>query len=119
MRITHRLFRTIVDEVLASLPEEFRAALDRHGVAVVIHEDPPAEMIDEDGVGPFGAFYGPDYAALAPSLAPPEAPRIELYVRTFREACRTRAELEAEIEATILHEVGHYLGFDEEYLEDV
>lgn len=119
MRITHRQMRVIVDEILEDLPEEFRAAMRKHGVAVVIHDEAPADMLDADGAGPFGAFFGPDFVDCAPASAPPEAPRIELYLRTFEEACRNRSEFEAEVEATILHELGHYLGFDEDYLDDV
>ena len=119
MRITHRAFRAVVDEVLAALPDEYREAMRRHGVAVVVHEVPPEDLLDEEGAGPYGAFYGPAYADLGPGSSSPESPRIEIYLRTFQECCRDRAELEAEIEATVLHELGHFLGFDEDYLEDV
>jgi predicted Zn-dependent protease with MMP-like domain len=119
MRITHRAFRAIVDEVVGSLPGEFKEAMDRHAVAIVVRDDPPRDLLGDEGYGPFGAFFGPEYADLAPASAPPDAPRIELYLKTFQETCRSRPELEAEVEATILHELGHYLGFDEDYLEDV
>jgi predicted Zn-dependent protease with MMP-like domain len=41
---------------------------------------------------------------------------IVLYQRNLERAARDRRELVEEIRATLLHEVGHFLGLDEEEL---
>jgi predicted Zn-dependent protease with MMP-like domain len=39
-----------------------------------------------------------------------------LYQRNLERAASSRAELEEEIATTLVHEVGHFLGLDEEEL---
>ena len=41
---------------------------------------------------------------------------IVLYQRNLERAAGSRAELEAEIATTLVHEVGHFLGLDEDEL---
>lgn len=40
-------------------------------------------------------------------------PKIELYLSTFRDVA------DDEVRLTVFHEIGHFLGFDEDDLEDV
>ena len=42
--------------------------------------------------------------------------RIVIYRQPILRSCSTRREAEREIETTLLHEVGHYLGMDEDDL---
>ena len=41
---------------------------------------------------------------------------ITLFKGSHERVCSTRAELRQQIRKTVLHEIGHYFGFDDEYL---
>ena len=43
--------------------------------------------------------------------------KIALFQRPIEEICGSRAEVVEEVRKTLLHEVGHYLGMDEDYLD--
>ena len=42
--------------------------------------------------------------------------KITLFQRPIEKICGSRDEVVEEVRKTLLHEVGHYLGMDEEYL---
>lgn len=112
-------FDTLVEEALARIPEEFRAALDN--LAVVIEPWPdPQEMADMYG-DPDEVVYGlyrgislpdrgADYANALPDM-------IVLYQGPLEQDFPDRDALVYEIETTVAHEIAHYFGFGEETLE--
>jgi predicted Zn-dependent protease with MMP-like domain len=110
------LARRIVERCLDDLPDEVAAQARR--VAVVLrdvsrradHPDvPPGELL--------GLFSGLAYGEGEPRT-PDEMPRITLFLSTIWEQAGADPELfQDEVETTFLHELGHYLGWDEEDLE--
>jgi len=58
----------------------------------------------------------PERSATAPPLFPDE---ILIFREPLERCCRSAAELVEEIEITVVHEVAHYLGFDEDQLADL
>lgn len=104
-----------------ALPKQFRKSLDR--VAVLVQELPEEELREggDDVVAPdlLGLFdgvplpeTGEDGAVLRPN-------RIYLFQRNLERMAATRAELEEQIRVTLYHELGHYLGFEEEDMDDL
>lgn len=122
VRLASGPFRLAVEEAAARLPDEFRAHLDE--VAVTI-EDVPSEEILLDGDPPLdpdllGLFVGtplPDRSHLGPGGELPS--RILLFQRNLERIAPDEETLRQEITITLYHELGHYLGLDEEELSEI
>ena len=115
-RITEDSFAQIIEEAMAELPEVVRAAMknvdviveDLPNVALLIKSDPP---LSPSAVGLF------DPEPLAPSAGAGQPVRIFLYRKNLEVSCATQDEMVDEIGVTLLHEIGHYLGLDEDDLD--
>jgi predicted Zn-dependent protease with MMP-like domain len=109
-------------EVLAAgrrLPAAFRAHLDRVAVTV---EDLPSEAILRDTDPPLdpellGLFVGHALTESALDGAGELPPRILLFQRNLERFASDPQELRDEIAVTLYHELGHYLGLDEDDLD--
>ena len=114
-RITAKAVERIILETIRDLPEELRTALRTHGAPIEIHPIPPPDLEDA-----FGSFEGATFHELeSPLSTVPEPPRIELYLSSFRAMAEEVEDWEDEVRLTVLHEIGHYLGLEEEDLEEV
>jgi predicted Zn-dependent protease with MMP-like domain/Flp pilus assembly protein TadD len=111
-------FDAAVEQAFAELPEKVRAYLANVAVTV---EDLPS---DDDLLGStpplsptiLGIFRGP---ALGQGSADPWThlpSSIVLFQRNLERFARSRDELAEEIAVTLVHEVGHFLGLDEDEL---
>lgn len=101
----------IVRDCLARLPRAVRR--EAAHVPVVI-EDRPDDALVDDGVDPdvLGLFIGNPHSA-PDEPGPP--PCIMLYVdNILLESEEAGTTFEEEVRKTYLHELGHYLGFDED-----
>lgn len=120
MHLTDRAFRTLVDEALALVPEEFRPHLA--GVALVIEDWAPDGLLDDLGVPLDETLYGL-YSGRPLTEGTPESgelpPRITLYRGPLLEDCQDEGELRREIVTTVLHEIAHHFGIDEARLEEL
>lgn len=103
-----------IETTRLELPPALRRALE--GVAVVLEEFPSREQ-EADGVSSdqLGLFEGADAA----DSQNPQLARIVLWLGNLWEMCEAEeaAYLE-EVRITFLHELGHYIGFDESDLFD-
>lgn len=117
-RMSESEFDRIVQEALEGLPERFRYELE---VVRVVVEPVPAQAVadpqDPAGTPPdlLGLFVGPtrlDMEDDASSMTLP--PLIYLFQRNLERACQDEAELGEQVRITLYHEIGHFLGFDEE-----
>lgn len=110
-------FVEVAEETLERLSARIRQAV---GNVAIFVEDYPDAWIFETEVGDprvLGLFDGPeraqeagvDFVATGPA-------RIYLFRRNIERMCRSAEEVEEQVEITVLHEVGHYLGLDEEEL---
>jgi len=117
--LSHAAFDRVVEDALGSLPEQVHRYLSNVAITV---EDLPA---DDDLVGSdpplsptiLGIFRGApwgDKASMDPWSHFPSS--IVLYQKNLERFARSREELVEEIGVTLLHEVGHFLGLDEEEL---
>jgi predicted Zn-dependent protease with MMP-like domain len=115
-------FERVVEAALAELPEPVRRYLAN--VAVSVEELPEQEelLASDPPHSPtiLGIFRGSplgDKASMDPWSHFPSS--IALFQRNLERYARSREELVDEIRITLLHEVGHFLGLDEEQLRDL
>ncbi len=119
VRLSPAEAEAVLEEALTELPEPVRAWLAN---VVITLEDLPS---DEDLAGSdpplpptiLGLFRGSslgDKASMDPWSHFPSS--IAIYQRNLERAARDREELVEELRVTLLHEVGHFLGLDEEGL---
>jgi len=121
MHIGRREFEAAVERAIETIPEMFRAQLTN--ITIAVEERPSADLLEEVGLLPgeplFGVFIGvslPERSASEPPLYPDE---ILIFREPLMAACRSLDELEEEIAITVVHEVAHYLGIDEDRLEEL
>ncbi|HVP31591.1 MAG TPA: tetratricopeptide repeat protein [Myxococcota bacterium] len=107
--------RKIASETLDDLPRSIRRYVQ--DVPVLIEDFPSDEMISRENVSPqiLGIFIGTPRTQEAVTAQPEDVTRVILFRRNL--AKLRSEELEEEIMKTVKHEIGHYLGFDEEALE--
>ena len=112
-------FDRVLEDALAALPEPIRRYLAN--VAITVEEIPADDdlLAASPPLSPqsLGMFRGSPLG-MKGSMDPwshfPSS--IVLYERNLERATRTRDELVEEIRVTLIHEVGHFLGLDEDQL---
>jgi predicted Zn-dependent protease with MMP-like domain len=119
-------FIQLVEEVLDSLPMEFRERM--HNLAVLV-EDRPKPRRKPRGpagkIGPrprslvLGIFQGVPATQKSVFDLSTGPSRIVLYQKNVEAVCRNEAEIRHEVRQTVLHELGHYFGMNESQLKDV
>jgi predicted Zn-dependent protease with MMP-like domain/Flp pilus assembly protein TadD len=117
--LTPEAFDKAVEDALASLPESVRGYLSNVAITVEDHPGDDDLLASDPPLSPaiLGLFRGAPYgrkASMDPWSHFPSA--IVLYQRNLERFARSRAELIEQIGITLIHEVGHFLGLDEEEL---
>lgn len=110
----------VIARALARLPERYGKLAERVQIVIEPVPAPPADPLAPDEVAQpdlLGLFEGDTLHDLAEDSGPRLPPRITLFQRNLERAARGRAELEAEIETTLFHELGHFLGLDEDEVD--
>jgi predicted Zn-dependent protease with MMP-like domain len=112
-------FDQVLEDALAGIPEPIRRYLSN--VAVTVDEIPADDdlLATAPPLSPqsLGMFRGSSLGQKGTSDPWSQFPSsIVLYQRNLERAVRTREELVEEIGVTLVHEVGHFLGLDEDQL---
>ena len=121
MRIQKASFDSLVREiharVVGSLPPDLRAKAQL--VTVVTADRPsPRQLEDTGGTDDLlGLYEGLSLPERHPEDSGTLPDRITLFRINLADTCADKEELRSEIRLTLLHELGHYFGFDEDYLE--
>lgn len=110
-------FSKAVDEAIGNLPRSIRERIE--GVAVLVEDFPPLELVRDERISPqtLGLFMGIPRTEAMATDQPLDLDRILLFKRNLEKICRDEEDLIEQIQITIRHEVGHYLGLDEDDLE--
>ncbi len=114
--MTRSVFEELVAEALELLPDEFSTELDN--VAVVVEDEPDAEVLVAAGLDPeeddlFGLYQGIPLTE-RDSLYSALPDRIAIYRLPILRACHSRRQVIREVRDTVVHELGHHLGMEEE-----
>ena len=108
----------IVAEIRAELPDNVQTVAAECPAVLLTMEAWAAEQdepVDEELLGLFLGMSRLD----GPPSGPEEAPQILLFLDNLWAFCgEDRDVFTAEVETTFLHELGHYLGFDEDEVAD-
>lgn len=115
-------FERAAAEALHSLPAELQGYIAN--CPILIEELPTSSIVQEESASPqvLGLFVG------VPASEPGASPtwgtntkvgpdRIFLFKRNLEKVAKTRDELIEQIQITVKHEIGHYLGLDEDELD--
>jgi len=122
MRMSRSAFEEAIHDARGQLPENLQEKLDQ--VPVVVDDLPPREILthpEGEGLTPdlLGLFVGRNLRDESVFEIPGIPAAIYIYERNLERACRTREELVSEIATTLYHELGHYLGLDEDDLREL
>ena len=104
-----------VEATLVALPAQLRELAQK---LPITFERRPNRALRADGVEPdtLGLFVGPEFAEEG---AVPIPPQIILFLENIWEQAEGDEEVfRDEIHTTLLHELGHYLGLDEDGLSE-
>lgn len=111
----HGLAREEVGATLGALPGPLRERAQALPVAMMRRPN-AAQRRDGIAEDTLGLFIGPEFAD-EESAASPLPPQIILFLDNIWEQAEADEELfREEVHTTFLHELGHYLGLDEEDL---
>ena len=112
-------FVKVVEEVLDSLPQEFRSRI--RNVAVLVEDVPLNQPSPKSGQQRLllGLFHGVPTTKKSIFDLPTGRDHIVLYQKNIEAVCSSEAEVREQIRRTVIHELGHYFGMDENQLKDV
>ena len=116
MPISDEEFEAVIDEALATLPEDFRSALDNLAIDIA---DEPAPEFWEKGRLLLGLYQGTPLTKRFYNQTVVFPDQITLFKRPIEQLCRTRAAMIEQIRKTLLHEIGHYFGIDDKRLREL
>jgi tetratricopeptide (TPR) repeat protein len=121
VRISEEAFHAAAERALATLPASIRKYV--RGCPILVRDLPDRRMVIEQNLSPqlLGLFQG------VPATEPGHAPGlggvrddvdcILLFKRNLEKMATDERELVEQIQITVKHEIGHYLGLDEDDLE--
>jgi predicted Zn-dependent protease with MMP-like domain len=111
--MTRQEFETFVQDAVEKLPAEIRAKLEN--VQFIVAETPHRRQSHLGEL--YGLYEGIPFPDRGPDFQLAMPDRITLFKRTIERDSPTREEIIRCIQDTVIHEVGHFLGLDEEDLE--
>ena len=114
-------FRTLVDEALASIPDNFREAMQN--IAIVVEDEPTLELLEEMEIDPpdtlLGLYQGTPLTERQWAHGNALPDKITLFQGPIEEASDDRDDVVVAIAETLIHEIGHYFGLSEEQIEEI
>lgn len=119
--VTRERFTRLVEEALREIPRRFRNAMQN--VAVVVEDEPSADLLEEMEMDPsealFGLYQGTPLTERSSTYGNTLPDRISIYQIPIEEACADDEEIRECIAETVIHEFGHYFGMSEEEIEEI
>jgi predicted Zn-dependent protease with MMP-like domain len=110
----------IVDRLIADIPVELRKSLDN--VPIILEKHPDEELLfsEDPPMDPLilGLFDGIPLTEMSNEVIVTAPTRIILFLENVWLVAHDRATLEDELWITLKHEIGHYLGLDEDQLAE-
>ena len=119
--MTKERFSQLVEDALREIPRRFRDAMTN--VAVVVEDEPAADVLEEMEVEPgdtlFGLYQGTPLTQRGWGYGNTLPDRISIYQNPIEDACEDDDEIRDCVAETVIHEFGHYFGLSEEEIEEI
>jgi predicted Zn-dependent protease with MMP-like domain len=119
--MTRAAFERLVAEAVTLIPRRFRREMKN--LALVVEEEPSADLLEEMEIDPPDSLYGLYQGTPLPErtwgFGNSLPDRITIFQRPIEEDCEDEDEIRAVIGETLIHEVGHYFGLSEEQIEEI
>jgi predicted Zn-dependent protease with MMP-like domain len=114
-------FEKLISETIRELPEEFRKKLTN--IAIIVEDYPSNELIERMGLSPddtlFGLYEGVPLTERGFFAEPLYPDRILIFQKAIEDECDSFEEIKQELKTTLVHEIAHFFGMDDEYLESI
>lgn len=117
MEITEEEFDAVVAVAIDNLPRSIREYIA--DVPILVEPVPSRELIATESISPqiLGLFVGSPRTETATTSQALDLDRVLIFSKNHEKICRDREELIEQIQVTVRHEIGHYLGLDEEDMD--
>lgn len=120
--MNRKRFEKLVEEALERIPEGFRQAMGN--VAIVVDDWPEPALMEEMYGDPETYVYGLFTGTPLPEQHVEDMADLPAVIHLYQAALEADfgddpAELEQELEITLVHEIAHFMGFDEDQLEEL
>ncbi len=113
-------FEILVDEAVASLPDDIKGWLDN--VAIVVQDRPTPEQLENMGLRPgdilLGRYVGVPKTHRGITYGEMIPDKIIIFQRNVERLCRTPAQCREQVRKTVMHEIGHHFGLTDYDLRD-
>ncbi len=110
-------FRAAAKDALDNLPRSIREYVEN--VPLLVEDLPSDDLLQGEYLSPqiLGVFVGVPRTEASVTAQSDDMDRVILFKKNLEKVCSDRSELIAQIQITVRHEVGHYLGLDEDDME--
>jgi len=117
LEVPDEVFDRAIEQALANLPKSVREYIDN--VPVIVEDYPSQELVGRERVSPqiLGIFIGVPRTEASVTEHVPGLDRVIIFRRNLEKICRDPEDLIDQIQITVCHEIGHYLGLDENDME--
>jgi predicted Zn-dependent protease with MMP-like domain len=116
-----KAFEVLLQDAIRELPQEFREKLEN--VAIIVEDYPSQDLIKQMELDPeetlFGLYEGVPLTERGFFEQPLHPDRILIFQRAIEDECESPEEIKAELKTTLVHEVAHFFGLSDEYLEEL
>ncbi|PYQ76316.1 MAG: hypothetical protein DMG04_04160 [Acidobacteria bacterium] len=120
-RVTRKEFEQHVAEALRSIPRRFRNAMKN--IAIVVEDEPSAELLDEMEIEPpdtlLGLYQGTPLTERHWGYGNALPDRVLIFQGPHERESDDDDDLVVAIAETLIHEIGHYFGMSEEQIEEI
>jgi predicted Zn-dependent protease with MMP-like domain len=121
MKLTRPEFESLVRRAIDRIPSEFHLHLKE--VSIVVKDYPSDKLMQEMECPPdeplLGLYEGTPLTERSVTDPVRLPDQIVLFQIPLEEMCQTVGELEEEVEITVVHELAHYMGLDDDRLEEL
>ena len=116
-----KVFEQLIRDAVRELPAEFRDKL--RNVAIIVEDYPSEELLQQMDLSPddtlFGLYEGVPLTERGYFEQPLHPDRILIFQRAIEDECDSPEEIKEELKVTLVHEIAHFFGLSDEYLEEL
>ncbi len=121
MRITRKEFETLVISTIEEIPKLFRDKMEN--IDLVIEKFPSNQLLSQMELqSPYdllGLYQGVPFNQRGFYYGNVLPDKITLFQIPIESGCKNKKEIKERIKEVIIHELGHYLGLDEDDLKNL